>query len=194
MKTSFNFPPRLALLAALLLLAGCVATSVYPFFTAKDVVLDDLLVGKWTEADDKDSGENYWQFARTNGQAYLLTLRDGEETTEFRAHLFALKNRRFIDAEPVAREGDFIPPHYLLQVHRLGTNVCEMSVLNYQWLEDLLKERPSTIQHLWVDRDDANHKSGRVVLTAETEKLQKFILKCAADTNAFGDAFQLVRP
>lgn len=193
MKTQLKYSIGLPLVAGLLMLAGCVVTSVYPYFTAKDIVFDSALVGKWTEKQKEHSSDEYWQFSKTNGMAYILTVRDGEDVTEFKAHLFQLKNRRFIDAEPTKREGDFIPPHYLLQVHRFTTNELEMSVINYEWLEELVTRKPSAIAHHWVDRDEAKKEKGTLVLTADTAKLQAFVLKYAADTNAFAEPFKMIR-
>ncbi len=47
MKTTIKIMTGLALTT---LLAGCVVTSVYPFYTAKDVQFDPALVGSWAEA------------------------------------------------------------------------------------------------------------------------------------------------
>jgi len=193
MKTKTKYMVSLPLVAGLLLLAGCIVTSVYPYYTARDLVVDDALVGTWAEVGTTNVTEEHWEFSKTNGQAYLLTIRDGEESTEFKAHLFKLKNRRFIDAEPTKREEDFIPPHYLLQVHELGPKEFEMSVIDYDWLEELVKSKPSAIAHIWVDRDESRNESGRLVLTANTSKLQAFVLKYAADTNAFSEPFRMVR-
>lgn len=179
--------------AGLLLLAGCVVTSVYPYFTAKDVVVDELLVGKWADPDDAAEPGKYWQFARTNGQAYSLVIHGGEEAQDYLVHLFKLKGRRFIDAEPTARKDDMIPPHYLLQVHRLDASGLTFSIMDYKWLEQLVERDPSAIEHLWVDRNAVENNRGRVILTADTSKLQKFILKYASDTNAFSELDQMLR-
>lgn len=189
-----RFKPLLVpALAACLLLAGCVVTSVYPYFTAKDVVIDPALAGTWAETDESGPAKEHWEFARTNGQAYTLVVRQADETNQFKAHLFELKGRRFIDAEPWERPEDFIPPHYLLQVHRLDDKGLEMSIMSQKWLENLLDAKPKAIAHLWIDRDPAAQKQGRVVLTADTASLQAFVLKHAADTNAFATVFKMVR-
>lgn len=189
-----RFKPLLVpALAACLLLAGCVVTSVYPYFTAKDVVVDPALVGTWAELDQSDPGNQHWEFARTNGQAYTLLIRQADETNQFKAHLFELRGRRFMDAEPWERPEDFIPPHYLFQVHRLDAKGLEMSIMSQKWLENLLEAKPKAIAHLWIDRDADDRKQGRLVLTADTASLQAFVLKHAADTNAFATLFKLVR-
>jgi len=188
-----QFMLGLTLAAGLLLLAGCVVTSVYPYFTAKDVLVDELLAGKWSERDEADEPDKYWQFSGTNGQAYMLVVREAEESTEYRAHLFKLGAKRFIDAQPTARESDFIPPHYLLQVHKLEANTLQLSVLSYKWMEELVEHKPSVIEHVWVDRDESKGDNGRLVLTADTATLQKFVRKYAPDTNAFAETFDMIR-
>jgi hypothetical protein len=183
----------LPLLAGMVFLAGCVVLSVYPYYTTKDIITDKALVGTWAEEDETNVLEQNWQFSATNGQVYVLVVRESEETTEFKARLFKLKDRRFIDAEPVQREGNFIPPHYLLQVHQLNAKELQMSVMDQEWLKQHLQQNPSSIAHLWLDPDSASKPTGRLVLTADTEKLQAFVLKYAADTNAFVKAFKMIR-
>jgi hypothetical protein len=175
------------------MLAGCVVTSVYPFFTAKDVVVDRALVGTWADADESTSPEQYWEFAPTNGQAYALLVRGRSATNRFKAHLFELGGRRFIDAEPFERPEDFIPPHYLLQVHRLDANRLEMSSMSQKWLEKLLRAEPKAIAHHWVDGEPGTQEEGKAVLTADTASLQAFVLRYAADTNAFAAVFKMAR-
>jgi hypothetical protein len=193
MKTPIKLVIGLPLLAGLVFLAGCVVVSVYPYYTTKDIVTDKALVGTWAEEGETNVLEKHWQFSATNGQAYVLIVREGEETTEFTARLFKLKNGRFIDAEPVKREGDFIPPHYLLQVHQLNAKELQMSVMDHEWLKQHLQQNPSSIAHLWLDPEAGSQSTGRLVLTADTAKLQSFVLKYAADTNAFVKVFKMVR-
>ena len=191
MKTSQTL--AFAVLAvALIAAAGCVVTSVYPYYTAKDVVLDPALVGTWTETGETNAQKN-WQFARGGGQDYTLIVQDEDEKTEFTAHLFKLKERRFIDALPAKRDDDFIPPHYLLQIARLEDSTLEMSIMSYKWLEELVEKNPKAIRHTWIEREPGKREGGKLVLTADTAELQKFVLKHAADTNAFPEAFKMTR-
>ena len=54
-------PRKIALgalaLIGLLSLVGCVVTSIYPYYTAKDVVFEPKLVGRWMET-EKSSKTN----------------------------------------------------------------------------------------------------------------------------------------
>jgi hypothetical protein len=56
--------------------------------------------------------------------------------------------------------------------------------LHPEWLGKLLKEKPALIAHEWVKEPDAGDES-RVLLTASTAELQKFMLKYVGDTNVF---------
>jgi hypothetical protein len=183
-----------ALLAvSLVALAGCVVTSIYPYYTAKDIVTDPALAGQWAEAGETNVARKHWQFEAGTNQTYTLFVQDGDERTEFTAHLFQLKNHRFIDALPVNRADDQVPPHYLLHVRRLDGAELVMSIMSYGWLEELVKQRPKAIRHLWIDPKADEPASGRLVLTADTVELQAFVLKHLDNTNAFPEVFDLQR-
>lgn len=181
------------LATSLVALVGCVVTSVYPYYTAKDVVSDPALIGTWAEAGETNAAEKNWQFAAGPDQSYQLTVRDTAETTGFTARLFSLQGRRYLDVLPAKREDDFIPPHYLLAVSRLDGAALEMSLLSYDWLTKLVTTNPAAIRNVWVDRDAQQPDGGKLVLTADTAELQRFILQYRDDTNAFAETLKLVR-
>lgn len=184
MKTKMKSILSTSFLGALLVLTGCVLTSVYPYYTAKDVVFEPKLIGSWFDA-EKGATNEFWEFARTGtNNAYTLTVHDEGKATEFDARLFRLKQWTFIDALPTAGQEDFIPPHYLLKVSRFEPTL-EMAVLDYKWVRELLEEKPGALRHTFVEKKPGESEGGRLVLTADTAELQKFILKHAADTNAF---------
>ena len=190
-------PRKIALTAlsllGLLFLAGCVVTSVYPFYTAKDVVFEPKLPGRWANPDKPDATNEFWEFAREGTNvSYVLTIPDGEKRTAFQAHLFQLKPWTFLDATPVEKQGDFVPPHYLVKVVQVEPSL-KMAVMDYKWLGDLLEKHPSALRHMRVDATPGTSGSGRLVITADTAELQKFIVKHAADTNAFPEDMNLRR-
>lgn len=185
-------PRKIALgaLAAigLLALAGCVVTSVYPYYTAKDVAFEPRLLGRWVDSDSTNETNKYWEFARAGTNHYKLTIKNGDEVNEFQAHFFRLKAWTFLDAMPLERHGDCIPPHYLLKVSQVEA-ALEMTALNQKWLDELLEDRPGALRHIYTAGPDGE----RLVLTADTKDLQKFILKHVANTNAFKEAFSMRR-
>jgi hypothetical protein len=189
MKTTIKITTGLALTT---LLAGCVVTSVYPFYTAKDVRFDSALVGAWAETGSTNAANKHWRFEKAEGQAYKLTVQDKEKRTEFDAHLFTLKGRRLLDLYPRERPDNSLPPHYLLKVTRIEP-ALEMQVLDYDWLTKLVEKNPKAIRHIVVPPKLGENGGGLLVLTADTAELQKFILKHEKTAGAFGDGFVMQR-
>jgi hypothetical protein len=181
-----------AIAASGLLLAGCVVTSVYPWYTAKDVVFDPALIGTWhgTEPDMKPG--DFWQFEKLEDRAYQLTMADGGKRKEYDTHLFKLGGHLFLDCFPRERPEDSLPPHYLFRVGSVAP-ALEIAVLDYDWLTKLLAKNPKTLRHLIVPKKLGESGSGNLVLTADTAELQKFILKHINNTNAFGQPVVLKR-
>src|SRR5262249_33093251 len=124
------------LLGVGLLLVGCVVTSVYPYYTAKDLVFEPSLVGSWTGVKDDDAKNETWTFEKKGDTEYLFTVAKSSETNSLSAHLFKLKDQLFMDALPLEGHDDFIPPHYLLLVSQIKPTL-KLSAMNYGWLEKL---------------------------------------------------------
>jgi len=173
-------------LALLTLLAGCVVTSVYPFYAAKDVVFDPVLIGAWAEAGSTNAANEHWRFEKAAGQAYKLIVQDKEKQTEFDTHLFKLKDRLFLDLYPRERPDNSLPPHYLLRTTRLAP-AFEFQVLDYDWLKKLIEKDPKAIRHIVVPQKLGEKGDGLLVLTADTAELQKFILKHEKTQGAFAN-------
>ena len=189
MKTIIKITTGLTLTT---LLAGCVVTSVYPFYTAKDVGFDPALVGAWEKTGSTNAANEHWRFEKAEGQAYKLTVQDKEKPTEFDAYLFKLKGRRFLDLYPRERPDNSLPPHYLLKVTRIEPTL-EMQVLDYDWLTKLIEKHPKAIRHIVVPKKLGEDGGGDLVLTADTAELQKFILKHEKTPGAFGDGIVMQR-
>jgi hypothetical protein len=182
MKTSIKVPGGLAVIA---LLAGCVVTSVYPFYNAKDVVFDPTLVGTWAETNSANAANDHWRFEKADGQAYKLTIQDKEKGTEFDAHLFKLKGQTFVDFCPRERPDNAVPVHYLLKVTRIEP-ALEMTMLDFDWLKQLVEKDPKAIRHIIVPKKLGEDGDGDLVLTADTAELQAFLLKHEKTEGAFG--------
>ena len=181
MKTTIRILTGLALLT---FLVGCIVMSVYPFYTAKDVVFDPALVGAWAEPGATNATDDHWQFEKTEGQAYKLTVVENDKRTEFDSHLFKLKGRLFLDLYPRERPDNSIPAHYLLKVARIEP-ALEYSFLDYDWLTKLIEKNPKAIRHTAAP-DKLGESGAGLVVTADTAELQKFILKHEKAEGAFG--------
>ena len=171
---------------ALVLLAGCVVNSVYPFYTAKDLAFDPALLGTWgdvknSSAEDKE----VWVFEKITDQTYKMTIRGSSETNAFDTHLFTLGKERFLDCLPRQRAAYHTPDHFLLRVKSI-TPTLELQLLNYEWLAKLVEQDPKAIRHIVVPKEaDASNEGGTLTLTADTAELQNFLRKHLANTNAW---------
>ena len=178
--------------AALSILAGCIVQSVYPFYTAKDLVFDPALTGHWQNA--KDAGK-FWQFDAVGGKYYLLTTTEEQDTNGFEAHLFQLNHYQFLDLLYTNRSMFQMPLHLISKVTRTDTNVS-LQFLDYGWLTSVLETNPAVLRHIIVPENANDTNTGNMLfLTADTKDLQKFLLKHVEDTNAFssGSTVELIR-
>jgi hypothetical protein len=178
-----NYLKLAAACAALSMVAGCIVLSVYPFYTANDLIFDPGLAGRW----NKDGKTNeFWQYTASGGKSYLLTTTDDHDTNCFEAHLFQLKQYQFLDLLTTNRSEFEMPMHLVSEVARDGSNLS-LPFLDYGWLANLLETNPAALRHIVVsEKPDDTNGGNMVYLTADTKELQKFLLKHAADTNAFG--------
>jgi hypothetical protein len=169
--------------AALVTLAGCIVLSVYPFYTPQDVIFDPGLAGRWA----KDGTTNeFWQFTATAEKSYVLMTTDDHDTNGFYAHLFQLKQFEFLDLLTTNHDDQFqLPLHLISKVLRNDTNLS-LHFMDFNWLSGLVETNPTLIRHIIVPHnpDDTNGDK-MLYLTATTRDLQKFLLKHAADANAF---------
>ena len=189
MKTSLKLLAGLALLASL---AGCVVTSVYPFYTAKDVVFDPALVDNWAKTGSNNASNEHWQFEKMDSQAYKLTVQDQQQRTEFDAHLFKLKDRLFLDICPRERPDHSLPLHYLLRVARIEPEL-EMNLLDFDWLKKCLEQDPKAIRHIVVPKKLGEDGDGDLALTADTAELQAFLIKHEKTEGVFGESMKMTR-
>ncbi|HLX95958.1 MAG TPA: hypothetical protein VKU37_09445 [Verrucomicrobiae bacterium] len=178
--------------AAMLLLAGCVVTSIYPYYTEKDLVSDTALPGKWVEVGATNQPPEYVQIESLGEKGYWATIFSAHETNSLEVHLFRLKQQLFLDSFSTNRSLDFVPVHQVSKVMQIGV-VLETANLNYDWLAQLLENHPNAIRHLVVHEKPEDEQKGRIVLTADTKELQRFILKYVNNTNAWGEPSRLKR-
>lgn len=170
---------------------GCFVASVSPFYSSKEVIYDPSLIGKWNQINPDSSLEQTngpIEFRALGKSAYLMGIKlGGDKPDWFESHLFEIQGKKFLDQSLFFVTNrcfgfGFIPEHYVCAVIN-QTNTLELAWLRQDWLEQLLAKNPNAIRHTTI-RDSPDSK-GRIVLTAETEELQRFILEYSNDTNAF---------
>jgi hypothetical protein len=176
---------------ALVLLAGCVVSSIYPFYTAKDLTFDPALLGTWGDAGNTNDDKEVWVFEKIGAQTYKMSIRGSSETNEFDTHLFALGGDKFLDSLPRLRMAYQTPEHHLLRVKSISPTL-QLQFLDYEWLTKLVEQNPKAIPHIIVPNEAGlTNEGGHLTLTADTAELQKFLLKHLANTNAWSEPMVL---
>jgi hypothetical protein len=176
----------IAALALAVLLAGCVP-SLHPLFTEKDLVYDPVLVGTWA----KEEGEDRWAFQKSGDSAYELIYTEKGVPAQFETHLVQVGEFLFLDTypkEPDIENGFYmvhlIPAHTFSRVW-IQEDALRLAMLDLEWLKKMIAAKEVDVAHERVDEG--------IILTASTEELQKFVLKCAEDGKAFPDTIDLHR-
>jgi hypothetical protein len=183
----------IALSAGMIWLIACIP-SVNPFYTDRDLCFDPRLVGRWEAKGDTDMPEN-WVFESVADRAYKLTVTQSEgKSGSFNAHLFRLEDEHFLDIVPAdcqfaPDQAELIglamfPGHLLIRVPQLEPELG-LAFVDFNWLQKFLEKNPKALAH--------HNEQGRIVLTATTRNLQRFVREHCADGELFQEASTLVR-
>jgi hypothetical protein len=176
--------------AAAVILAGCVTTSVYPFYGENDAVFEPALLGHWTKVQHP---EERWTFERGSGDGYRGVCVSGGSTNTGQAHWFKLEGKTFLDFSAPTWKEDIqpepVPSHILARVTQI-TPTIKMSELSYDWLKELLATNPTAIRHLVVKTGD-KPEDRRIVLTADTAELQRFVISHLKTERAWKESLEL---
>jgi hypothetical protein len=183
----------ITILGATALLCSCIP-SVNPFYTARDIVFDPRLLGTWQEKDKTDKPD-VWKFESTTNNVYQLTVTEKDDKQgKFDAHLFKLKEEYFLDLIPsdceyATNQADLVaasmfPGHLLVRVSQIEPEL-KMAFFDFDWLQKFLEKHPKALAH---------HQEGdRLVLTAGTRELQKFVLQHLGEGELFEKPGDMVR-
>ena len=182
----------IAIVGVVVLLAACIP-SVNPFYTDKDVIYDQHLVGEWQEKDETNNPE-MWTFEQSTNNGYKLTVVEHGKTGEFTAHLFKLKQEQFLDLIPskcefATNQADLVnysvfAGHLIARMPQVEPNL-KLAFCDFDWLLKYLDKNPGAL---------ACHSEGNgAVLTADTRDLQKFVLKHMGTNELFKEYGEMVR-
>ena len=172
--------------AAAVLLAGCVVSSVCPFYTQKDLVFEPAILGSWINQND---ASETWKFERAEKLAYRFTLIEARHATVMEARTFKLEGQLFMDIHSLDQDIHVIPAHYVLKVTALAP-MLRMSEVDDEWLLALLAKDPTALRHHVLQTGD-KPEDRRLVLTGDTAELQKFIVQHLNTTGAWKESFDL---
>jgi hypothetical protein len=166
-------------------LTAC-APSLHPFFTDKDVVFNEALLGVWMD----DSGAKC-KFTKSGDNHYELLIMD-EKPARFEARLIDLGGATFLDLypKPLGEEinlypENFVPAHSLARV-TIDKDSISIAMMDGDWLKRLSDQNQLDLKHERVNSDT-------IALTAPTRDLQAFAQKHANNKEAFSDASVLHR-
>jgi hypothetical protein len=179
----------LAVAATAVALAGCITTSIYPYYTEKDLIFDPGLVGKWAKSSES------WTFEKKGDKAYTITLTSGEKTNTLQGHLFKLQGSKCLDlySEEISSE-DPIPPlptHMLVRVVQVSPSL-KFAHPSHDKIRQLLEENPKLTPHLVLNKE-AKAEERRVVLSGTTAQLQKFVTRELKSAEFWDDTDQYER-
>jgi hypothetical protein len=107
--------------------------------------------------------------------------------------VFKLHGQTFLDVTSVdwtdAIQPEPVPSHFLAHVVQL-TPTVKLVPMNYDWLKELVAKDPKAIRHVVV-RNGEKPENRRIVLTADTAELQRFIVKHLGTEAAWEAAVEL---
>jgi len=172
------------LILTALFLSGCVPImSLHPLFLKKDFVFDARLLGEWQD----EGGNPVCRFEKADDGYNLYFLnKDSQPVNKYEAHLAKLRGSLFLDillkeAMPDEVFGRsfplfLVPAHTFYQIRFEGESL-EYRFLDDDWVESMRKQQKLSLAQARVD--------DLTVLTAPTDKLQKFVLKNLKTEKAF---------
>jgi len=188
-----------ALAGVVLLLAGCLPTSVFPPFTEKDLVAQPLLAGTWYPNESGSPNTNeFWTFRATaDAKVYDLTIKDSDGEGQLKAYCFQLKDTTLLDIVPDGEPPKgtagvhrflFQPVHTWFRIEKIDETKFEFLPMSLEWLGDYLGKNPTALAHCIAGEQDK-----RLTITASTADLQKFLLAHLNENKAWGEPSRLMK-
>jgi hypothetical protein len=176
---------RLLVLLLALGSAGCLVTSLRPFYDDTSIEFEEALIGEWENEEDRTR----IRLDRAAWKSYKVTYTSPSGPVVLTGFLTRVGEGRVLDLtagrppDPVAL---LIPAHVAVRVQILG-DTATVSGLNYGWFLHEIEQGRLTRLRPALD----NRKN--VVMTADTAGLRAWLAAQARDSEVFGDATRFVR-
>lgn len=194
-------------------LSSCVY-ALFPIYTPETIVFKKELLGIWEtdsalfqlrfEVYDETKAKGQLNFRHRHGsyqevetdKSYKLTIYDlqnPEATESFQAHLVRLGDHHFLDLIPLLEHrndnlgNNFMALHSFAKV-RIQKEGFVLSQFDLTKLNELFESNLIRLRH--------ENVNGTVLITAQSEELQKFLKRYAADQSVFEESeyYHKVRP
>lgn len=168
----------------LVFITGCSLPSIHPLYDENTTVTDSRLEGSW-----QSGPESQWTFKKVAGESYYkVAYTEGEATNTFDVHLVKLGKNFFLDFIPDELEPKsltsftmmhLVPAHTFAKLE-LSDDKMIIHPFDADFISEQIKNNRMRIKHEITANND-------VLLTANTEDLQKFVLKYADKEEVFED-------
>ena len=162
--------------------AGCYpAISLNPFYTDKDVIFDDDLLGFWLTEESNDT----WRIKKAGKNKYRVNISFEENSMLCTGHLFKIQDTLYLDLFPDVDISHYltIPVHTIIRVEKTGSKL-ELAELDSDWLAEYLEDNPGATAFGWYTQPE-DQSVFFPVLTSSTKDLQDFIGKIQDIEGAF---------
>jgi len=154
---------------------------------------DAELLGDWINPDEADQK---WKFEKLGDKSYrVLFTEKKEKVSQIEATLFKLQDEWFLDfLGEMPEDSKFPPPipsHMLFKIVQRSPEL-KFVFMNIEWLQKHLEKEPKALRHHMLKSGD-KPEDKLPVLTAETEELQRFVVKHIKTADAWSEVITLKR-
>lgn len=177
---------RIVIVSILLFLISCLQISLKSAVEPKYIKFEEKLLGTWV-----DGEKSIYQVLKGDSNNYQISYRTKKSIGEFKGTLFSIKKEIFVELLPKkihSEEYDqflYWPVHGYFHLEEKSSDSLYIRMFNPDWVEEYLSKNKDAIEHYRVD--DA------IILTAGSNDLRDFIIKCYGIPEAFGDKVLLVK-
>jgi hypothetical protein len=187
------------MLIIIVVVVSCIP-SLYPLYRDKDLIFDERLLGLFNTDGDNTDGDT-WEFDSLDwrledksgsdwdkfrsGKTYKLIALEDDKRAEFAVHLIKLGKNYYLDFFPVKYniphvmlDMQLMPAHIFGKIEFVDNNIV-MNWFDGEFLTNMIDSNKVKISHKMLENS--------ILLTANTEELQKFVKKFGDNPEAFID-------
>ena len=174
---------------------GCLVRSLHPFYQLSDRIYDEAMIGNWIDEDSciwiirphvTPEGLMSNKPVRMDSTYQIIYFDESDAGCYMQGTLFVLNGQRYVDFVPDPQEQHctadmtffhHVPVHTLARMHSSEGGLM-FFWFGEEWLNELLENKRIRIDH---EKVQLSAEYEGYLLTADTEELQKFIIKYMND-------------